>query len=59
MPDWKLIAAGLELEIPETELDRISPPLEGLHSRLRSLLPSVPLLVEPLVSFRSDPEEEP
>lgn len=59
MPDWKRIAAGWNLDLPEEDLDRIVPVLDALVERLRALLPMIPLLIEPALTFRCRPEEEP
>lgn len=59
MPDWKLIAAGRKLDIPEEELATMAPVLDALHATLKSLRASNPLFAEPIVTFVCEPEEQP
>ncbi|MGC8792824.1 MAG: hypothetical protein ACP5U2_05475 [Bryobacteraceae bacterium] len=58
MPDWKAIAAARGLALSERELERIGAALDPLHVRLRELLASIPLTLEPLVTFRCEDGEE-
>lgn len=58
MPDWKKLAAARGLTISDDDLERIAPVLEPLHVLLCRLAAELPLLVEPLVSFRCEPEGE-
>ncbi len=58
MSDWKLIATGRGLVIPDDEMEKIAVVLEAMEAGLRALVPTIPLLVEPVVTFRCAPEEE-
>lgn len=58
MPDWKLIAAGRGLAIPDEQMEKIASVLDAVEAGLRPLIPAIPLLVEPIVTFRAAPEEE-
>lgn len=57
MKDFKLLAAGHGLTIPEDELERISLVLTGLETAFRPLVASIPLETEPAVAFACPPEE--
>ncbi len=58
MSDWKLIAAGRGLLIPSEELEKIAAVLDAMEAGIRGLIPTIPLWVEPVVTFRCAPEEE-
>lgn len=58
MPDWKLVAAGRGFDIPDQDMERIAPVLDAMEAGLRRLIPTLPLLLEPIVTFRCQPEEE-
>ncbi len=47
MKDWKRLAEGLDLGIPEPDLDKIRAPLEALEASFRPLAASLPLETEP------------
>lgn len=49
MKDWKKIAEGSGLDLPEPE--RIIGPLEGLEAAFRPLVKTIPYDVEPAVIF--------
>ncbi|HZT30016.1 MAG TPA: hypothetical protein VFA33_09045 [Bryobacteraceae bacterium] len=54
MKDWKKIASGNGLNIPEPDLDRIVPALDGLEAVFRPLAAKLPADVEPAVIFRAE-----
>ncbi|MCS7314879.1 MAG: hypothetical protein RMI94_03260 [Bryobacterales bacterium] len=58
MPDWKRLAAARGLGASDEDLARIAPVLDPLHALLCRLTAELPLLTEPLVTFRCEPEEE-
>jgi hypothetical protein len=51
MKDWKKIASGHGLNIPETDLDKIAPSLDTLEAAFRPLVKTIPHDVEPAVTF--------
>ena len=51
MKNWKKIAEGNDVRIPESDLERIAPALDGLESTFRPLSRSIPDDVEPAVTF--------
>ena len=57
MKDWKLVAAGQGLRIPEEELARMSAVLDGLEAAFRPLVKTIPPDTEPAVTFACPPEE--
>lgn len=57
MPDWKALAAARGFDWSQQDLDRIAPVLEPLHALLYRLTAELPLLTEPLISFRCEPED--
>jgi len=59
MKDFRLVAAGYGLDIPEDELARISAVLDGLETAFRPLIKTIPLETEPAVTFACPPEERP
>ncbi len=56
--NWKMIAAGFDLDIPESDLKKIEPSLESLEKAFRPLLRSLPHETEPAVMFQCQPEEK-
>lgn len=54
MKDWKQIAKGSGLDIPEADIERIAPALDGLEAAFRPLTKSIPAAVEPAVTFRAE-----
>ena len=56
--NWKLIAAGLNLDIPESDLEKLQPVLDGLEAALRPLVETIPHQTEPAIQFQCDPEED-
>jgi len=57
MKDWKKIASGHGLNIPETDLDKIAPALDTLEAAFRPLVETIPHDVEPAVTFSIPPED--
>ncbi|HXG32752.1 MAG TPA: hypothetical protein VNJ11_05260 [Bryobacteraceae bacterium] len=57
--DWKRIAEGLQLGIPEADLDRITAVLDALEAAFRPLAASIPFELEPAVIFQCEAEEIP
>jgi len=58
MRDWKLIAAGQGLNIPEGDLQKITQVLDGLEAAFRPLGASIPPEIEPAVTFSCPPQEK-
>jgi len=56
MKNWKKIAEAADLQIPDTDLDRIAPSLEALETTFRPLTKTIPDAVEPAVTFSIQPE---
>ena len=56
---WKTIARALGLDIPELQLDAISPILDSLWSQTRKALDRDLSRVDPAITFRPDLEVEP
>ncbi|HWB99908.1 MAG TPA: hypothetical protein VG672_24540 [Bryobacteraceae bacterium] len=54
MKDWKQIASGIGLDIPEADLTRIASTLDGLEAAFRPLTREIPSSVEPAVIFRAE-----
>jgi hypothetical protein len=57
MKDWKKIASANNLHIPETDFERITPPLDALEKAFRPLVQSIPAQIEPAVVFQISEEE--
>jgi hypothetical protein len=57
MKDWKQIASAYNLAIPESELGRVTGPLESLEKSFRPLVESMPRSLEPAVVFGIGEEE--
>ncbi len=49
--DWKAVAGALAPDIPETDLDRITPALDALEAAFRPLAAEIPHETEPAVVF--------
>ncbi len=58
MRDWKLLAAALELDLGDAEIEKIAPSLDALETAFRPLARKIPHDTEPAVLFFSAPEEE-
>jgi len=56
--DWKKIARGNRLEIPEADLERILATLDGLEAAFRPLARGLPQDSEPASIFRAEEEGE-
>jgi hypothetical protein len=56
MKNWKKIAEGSDLCIPEPDIERIVPSLDTLESLFRPLTKGIPDDIEPAVTFRVFPE---
>ena len=57
MKNWKKIAEIEGFDIPESELGRMTPVLDGLEAAFRPLVASIPHDVEPATAFQAAPEE--
>jgi hypothetical protein len=55
--NWKMIAAGFDLNIPLSDLNKIEPSLESLDAAFQPLLRTLPHETEPAVIFQCRPEE--
>lgn len=58
MRNWKQIASGFNLSIPESDIEKIAPVMDGLEAAFRPLARRVPHEVEPAVVFQIPPEEQ-
>ena len=58
MTDWKAIARGRGLAIPETDVEAIAPRLDALEAAFRPLAAKLTPDQEPAAVFRADPESE-
>jgi len=56
MKNWKKIADGQNLQIPEADLERVAPTLDDLETRFRPLTKQIPDYVEPAITFSIQPE---
>ena len=59
MKDFKLLAAGGGLDIPDEELARMSEALTALEDSFRPLVRTIPLETEPALTFTCGPQEKP
>ena len=57
MKNWKLLAAALDLDLPERDIEKISPTLDALETAFRPLAAAIPHETEPAVIFHLEPEE--
>ena len=55
--NWKLIASGLNLEIPDSDLEKIRTSLDNLDKSFQPLLEKLPHETEPAVMFQCQPTE--
>jgi hypothetical protein len=55
--NWKAIAAGLNAQIPERDMEKIEASLNSLDSAFQPLLDNLPHHTEPAVMFQCQPEE--
>ena len=58
MRNWKQIACGLSLAIPESDIEKIAPVMDGLEAAFRPLADEIPHDVEPAVVFQIAPPEQ-
>ena len=56
MKNWKKVAEAYDLRIPDADLERIAPSLDGLELAFRPLTKTIPDDVEPAITFRIFPE---
>ena len=56
--DWKLLAKALSLDIPDPDIEKITPPLDALEASFRPLAAAIPHEIEPAVVFLCPAEEE-
>lgn len=56
MKNWKKIAEGHGLNIPESDLENVTPALDAMEAAFRPLTKDIPDDVEPAVTFRMFPE---
>lgn len=59
MTDWKAVARAHGLQIPDDQIERIAPTLNGLEEIFRPLPTRLPHETEPAVRFGVTPEDEP
>ncbi len=59
MRNWKLVAAGLDAGLSETEIEGITPALDALETAFRPLAAALPYEAEPAVTFEAPPEDRP
>jgi hypothetical protein len=57
MRNWKLIAEGVNLDIPAADLPKLVQTLEAMDTAFRPLAEAIPDEVEPAVIFHIQPEE--
>ena len=57
--NWRLIATSLNLELPESELEKVQVALSELESAFRPLLPLLNSVTEPAFHLECHSEEEP
>jgi hypothetical protein len=55
--NWKAIAAALNVEIPDSDMEKIQVSLDSLDQALRPLLKNLPHETEPAVIFQCQPKE--
>lgn len=58
MTDWKKAAQAVAPEIPDSQLDTITPALDALEKAFRPLTASITAEDSPAVSFAAIPESE-
>jgi hypothetical protein len=54
--DWKAIADGLNVQIPDSDMEKIQASLNGLDSAFQPLLENLPHDTEPAVIFQCQPK---
>ena len=55
--NWKLLAAGLNAEIPDSDMEKIQASLDTLDKAFQPLLKNLPHDTEPAVMFQCHTEE--
>ncbi len=58
MKNWKQLAAALEAPIPDADLARIEPALNGLEQMFRPLISTLPIETEPAYVLLVTPEAD-
>ena len=58
MKNWKTLAEANGLGIPESDLDRVTIPLQGLEEAFRKLAASFPPDADSALIFEAAPEEK-
>ena len=58
MKDWKKIAVGLGLNLPDEALDRAAASQDGVEAAFRPLVSKIPLETEPAYVSLRQPEDE-
>ncbi|HMF78403.1 MAG TPA: hypothetical protein VK604_22280 [Bryobacteraceae bacterium] len=56
MKNWKALSGAYGLGIPESDLDRITDPLQGLEDAFRKLAASFPPDTDSALIFEASPE---
>jgi hypothetical protein len=56
--NWKQLAAALNLDIPNEDLERLQPSLEAMEAAVRRLVERLSHDTEPAVVFQCQPEED-
>jgi hypothetical protein len=56
MTNWKTLAEAYGLGIPESDMDRITVPLQGLEEAFRKLAASFPSDADSALIFEASPE---
>ncbi len=54
--DWKQVAAGYGLDIPEAQIECIAPVLDALTAAFRPQVEGIPFETQPAVTFDPEPE---
>jgi len=57
MKNWKLLAASLGLDIPQSDLEKIQPALDSLDAAFRPLTKEISHETEPAFTFSCFPEK--
>jgi hypothetical protein len=55
MKNWRLIASGMNLGIPETNWELLAPVMDDLEAAFRPLISLIPFETEPAVIFQLFP----
>ena len=57
MKNWKLVASSRNLDIPEADVEKITPAMDALEAAFRPLVRDIPHETEPAVIFHLPPED--